>query len=277
MGRLRETESSLVMSRRLLGRFKRGLKRSLRYGAGRRPLKPDPIYDDDTFFVSYPRSGSSWVRWLIAAVQNPEIDFRVQNINEVVPDMYTMRPRLASYPRPRMIKSHEAYNQFYPKVVYLYRDGRDVAVSYYNFYQTIHGYEGTFEQFLYLYIKGKVSFERWDDHVRSWAFRDHKIPFLAVCYEDLYENKLHVLTAVIRFLGLELSEEAVATAIRKCTFERHLENVKYHSPHYQKGYRGGVKGAPGKWREVFSEGVLAMFWDEMGPTMEQLGFNLEPK
>lgn len=250
------------------------IRRKLAYQSKGRSAGPSPVYADDIFFVSYPRSGSAWFRRLIATALNPQIVWGFQNIDEMVPDMYVVGSRLASYPRPRIIKSHEAFQPSYPKVVYLYRDGRDVAVSYYNFYQTTKGFAGTFEQFLRLFIKGHVEFGRWDEHVESWIYRDNKGYLLALSYEELYENTQQTLNSAIKFLGFEVTQGAVNTAIRRCTFKRHVEDIKRYSSHYRSGYTGGVKGAPGKWREVFSEDQLAMFWDATGKTMKDLGYDL---
>jgi hypothetical protein len=236
--------------------------------------KPCPIYPDDVFFVSYPRSGSSWLRPLVAAALDPDCSGDVRrNFNAVIPDMYGAGPRLAEYSRPRMIKSHEPYQALYPKVVYLYRDGRDVAVSYYNFYRTVNGYPGTFDDFLNLFVRGQVNFGRWDVHVGSWLFRDCSVPLLAIAYEDLHRKPAATVGSVLEFLGRSISDEAIQQAIAECTFTRRREHVKHSSPHYSTGYRGGVAGKAGGWRETLSTEQAAMLWARMGSTLKRLGYD----
>ena len=279
MGRFQKNDNLLRRLRFRLHRIRQTplikVQRKVADQSKGKPAKPYPVYADDIFFVSYPRSGSAWFRRLIATVLDPKTVWGIQNIDEIVPDMYVVGSRLASYPRPRIIKSHEAFQASYPKVVYLYRDGRDVAVSYYTFYQTIKGFAGTFEQFLRLFIKGHVEFGRWDEHIVSWIFGDNKGCLLALSYEDLYGNTQQTLNSTIRYLGFEVTQEAVNTAIRRCTFKRHVEDIKRYSPHYQQGFTGGVKGAPGKWRDVFSGELLDIFWEAMGRAMEAVGYNLD--
>jgi hypothetical protein len=280
MGRFQKNDNLLRRLRFRLHRIRQTplikVQRKVADQSKGKPAKPYPVYADDIFFVSYPRSGSAWFRRLIATVLDPKTVWGLQNINKVMPDMYVVGSQLANYPRPRIIKSHEAFQPSYPKVVYLYRDGRDVAVSYYNVYHTTKGFKGTFDQFLRLFIEGHVDFGKWDEHIVSWIFGDNKDCLLTLSYEDLYENTQHTLNSAMRFLGFEVTQEAINTAIRRCTFKRHVEDLKRHSLLYQQGFKGGVKGAPGKWCEVFTEDQLARFWDAMGATMEQLGYNLNP-
>ena len=66
------------MYRRLIG----GVKRA--FGL-HKPGRDLPVFPDDTFVVSYPKSGNTWTRFLIANLVYPEKlpDFR--NINYLLP------------------------------------------------------------------------------------------------------------------------------------------------------------------------------------------------
>ena len=44
------------------------------------------VYADDTFIVSYPRSGNTWTRFLIANLLHPEVEVGFANIDSFVPD-----------------------------------------------------------------------------------------------------------------------------------------------------------------------------------------------
>ena len=73
----------------------------------------------------------------------------------------------------RLIKSHEPYSgpqkRVYRKAIYLIRDGRDVAVSYYYTLIRRGLYEGDFGPFLRLFLAGGVDgYGPWHEHVESW-------------------------------------------------------------------------------------------------------------
>lgn len=233
---------------------------------------PDVIHPDDTFLVSYPRSGMAWLRRLIACMQHPGLNPGVGNIGDYVPDVYQERDVLDSQPRPRIMKSHEIYDARYPRVIYLLRDGRDVGVSYYNYYQTIKGYKGDFRGFLVRFLNGNVSFGSWQDHVRSWLLREHGIPLIYVRYEHLHSVPFKTLYDVADFLRFDVDDHRIATALKKCTFKKHRQDVKRNSPNFEQGYRGGVKGAPGAWKETFTEALLSLFWAEAGEVAAEVGY-----
>jgi hypothetical protein len=88
------------------------------------------VYPDDVFVVSYPRSGNTWTRFLIANLIYQDDPVTFANVEQRIPDIYTSSKRhLKKLPRPRMIKTHEYFDPRYKKVVYIVRDPRDVALS----------------------------------------------------------------------------------------------------------------------------------------------------
>jgi Sulfotransferase domain len=92
------------------------------------------VYPDDTFIVSYTRSGNLWTRFLVANLVHPNTEIRLSNIEQLVPDTTVCSNRaLKRTPRPRFIKSHNDFDHRYKKVLYIVRDPRDVMLSYYHF------------------------------------------------------------------------------------------------------------------------------------------------
>lgn len=230
-------------------------------------------FNDNIYLDSYPRSGNTWMRYLIANILRPDNVWHINNLNDIVPDIYQVG--IDSYLEPRIIKTHEPYTDGYPKVIYMYRDGRDVAVSYYNLSKTAFGYTGTFEEFLTAMLKGEnvVVYGSWQDHVTGWLKSDKKEDLFSVKYEVLCADTLGVLTQLCSFIGVEATEYTISNAIEKSVFNVLKEDVKKYSPHYAKGFRGGVKGGAGKWREVFTEEMNELFWSYAGDQMTRLGYS----
>lgn len=63
--------------------------------------------------------------------------------------------------RPRFIKSHlpicflpENLWKTAHKIIYVARDPKDAAVSYYHHYYNLHTYQGTIDEFCELYLDG---------------------------------------------------------------------------------------------------------------------------
>ena len=104
-----------------------GLKFFLELAA---PGRRVTVFPDDTFLVSYPKSGNTWVRFLLANLIHPNEKVSFSNINRLLPAPGVLSKRfLRTLPRPRILKSHEPFDARFKKVIYLVRDPRDVAVS----------------------------------------------------------------------------------------------------------------------------------------------------
>ena len=75
------------------------------------------VLPTDVFLVSYPRSGNTWLRFLLANALRPE-QATFTTVGEVVPDIYDETDReLLRRPSPRILKSHEPFDPRYPRVV----------------------------------------------------------------------------------------------------------------------------------------------------------------
>lgn len=233
-----------------------------------------PVFRDDVYLVSYPRSGNTWVRQMIALVRHPGLDLTKEPVNDYVPDAYEDPSALNRAPRPRFIKSHEPYTPVYPKVIYLYRDGRDSLVSWYHMETSLHDYRGTIEQFVQSCLAGSYgAFGSWQDHVRSWILVPRRTPTLKVRYEDLCEDPRRGLQAIAAFLRLRCSPARIEAAVRGSSRQVRQAFLRDRRPDlWNKGFRGGVTGGPGKWREVFSDDLLELYWRYAGEVMGSLGY-----
>ena len=150
------------------------------------------IYDDDVFISSYPKSGNTWTRFLVANLIHPQKPVTFLNIEQIVPEP-DLRSRnfLKKCPRPRVMKSHHPFDPRYKRVVHIVRDPRDVALSQYHF-QIKRGMLKTgtpVEEFAQRFVTGETSdYGSWGQNVGSWLIARYNTPgFLLLRYEDLLE------------------------------------------------------------------------------------------
>jgi hypothetical protein len=235
------------------------------------------IYPDDVFLVSYPRSGNTWARQMIAILKNPGLDLTKEQIHDYVPDPYYKPAAMGFVARPRVIKSHEPYTPDYPRVIYIYRDGRDCMVSWYDMETKVVGYKGTFDEFVISCLSSSYGkYGSWQDHVCSWILTPRDTSILKVQYEALCKNPHQIVQDIVKFLGLSVENERIQEAIRDSRREVHQLFLQNNRPDiWSTGFRGGVRGGPGRWREVFSDRLLELYWHYAGDVMEELGYQRE--
>src|SRR5438552_4265250 len=175
----------------------------------KRPLPAIRIRPDDVFIVSYPRSGNTWVRFLIANLLAPDEKITFRNIENYVPSIYKSADTLDTREGRRYIKSHNPCYELYPKLIYVYRDGRDALVSYYYYATGKKVFAGTFEQFVFSPFVEQ--FTSWREHVTGaldFAAR-HPDRILMLRYEEMLHDPLPALTSIPTFLDLNRDARAL--------------------------------------------------------------------
>lgn len=239
------------------------------------------VLDHDVFIVSYPRSGNTWIRFLLAnLVLRKNIDFI--NKEQILPDIYKNSNRtLLKIPSPRFLKSHEYFDSRYPKVIYIYRDGRDVAVSYYRWFQKFRFYKGTFDEFLEGFLKGTLDgYGDWAEHINGWMNNCGKIRkgALFLEYQDMRKDTHRELKKVLEFLEVERTNEAIDKAVEGASFqqmasvEKEQENEADELKQSRKDIKFVRKGSSGGWKKMLSREQRELFKEYFGKTLIKLGY-----
>jgi hypothetical protein len=222
------------------------------------------IFPDDVFLVSYPRSGNTWLRFLIGNLCDPAVPVTFANLESRIPDVYRHPDAaLVRLARPRLLKSHEYLMPLYPKVVYLVRDPRDVAVSNYHYLRKVGSVldSCSLDTFIPSFIRGEFNtFGTWGDHTGGWiGARLHSPRFLLLRYEDLHTDPHAALHALAAFLTLEVSDASISHALEHSSFQtmQTLEKTQSEEWSSTRGTRSDIPfvrtARIGAWREVLSD------------------------
>lgn len=221
---------------------------------------------NDIFLVSYPKSGNTWLRFLIGNyLSGNQCNFT--NSHLIIPDIHYNSKDISKIEEPRIIKSHYPFCSQYRQVIYLVRDGRDVAVSYYYHYlKYSNNTQLSFEEYLEKFNAGEVNFGLWSDHVNSWMDQFDCIDrYLLLKYEEIQNNPLESLKKIIQFVGLAVDEEKIMNAVEASQFEKMQSLEKEAINQIDLLSKSDTKinfvrsGKTSQWKDLFTEKMINDF------------------
>lgn len=250
-------------------------------GEGAR-FSPDPF---ETMVVSYPRSGNTWVRFILTGylVDGPPT---LDEVERIVPDIYQTRERELSGRAARIYKSHEQFRPDYMKVLYLMRHPVEVCLSYYRYFLKTRKIEASddFSDFSQAFVRGQLNdgFGSWEAHVKGWARarEDTEAQIHLVRYEDLMQDGAAAIWTSLRDLGIARDYERLDRAVQASTLERmkRLE-MKGHQPRGLANSRRDIPFFGSRFpigeRNAYQEQALSDIRNAWGEYVEELGYRLE--
>jgi hypothetical protein len=262
------------------------LKNALGLDTAGRTLAVRP---DDTFVVSYPRSGNTWTRFLLANLLHPQEPVTFLNIGRLVPDAEVQSSRyMRDLPSPRLIKAHTYFDPRYRRVIYIVRDPRDVAPSEYDllrkYRRIVDGYP--LERFIGDFVDGtgpltSAGWGTWGENVASWAVaRGARSGFLLLRYEDLKSDPEKELKRIAEFLRVDASPELLQTTLDRSSADRMREMEKTQDKNWgstkNKNKRSDIPfvrtASVGGWRTNLGTDSVAKIESAWGHIMAQLGY-----
>lgn len=242
------------------------------------------IQDQDVILASYPRSGTTWMRFLLGeALSGQPSEFKA--IRRIVPYVGQHRRAMPILPHGgTMMYSHDVFSKDATRrAIYVVRDVRDVALSEFRWQQRIGVFEGELEAFIADFISGRGSpFGSWGDHVDSWVQPDRLAEgnLHLVKFEDLKRDAEEVLTSVLAFLEVSLSAQETAQVVNHNSVEmmRQKEDRAPEGSFKKRVVERNVRfintGSVGRWQESLRPAQEQLLEEAFGRQLQQLGYAL---
>ncbi len=243
------------------------------------------VFPDDAFLVSYPKSGNTWARFLIANLLRPHEEVGFSNIHKIIPGIDVVRHRdMLRVPRPRIIKSHQYFDPRYRRVVYIVRDPRDVALSEYHSQRKSKriGDDYPIEEFVRRFLAGEsCDYGSWGEHATSWLSTRYGQPgFLLLRYEDMLQDTARELSRMASFLGLHPTSELIQQAVSRSGADkmRKLEKSQARLFNATKDTRQDIlfvrSAKAGGWHSDLPETSILQIEQAWGHVIRWLGYEL---
>jgi estrone sulfotransferase len=179
----------------------------------------------DVFLVSYPRSGNTWARAIIANILYPNESLdALKDLDLYVPDIYRGTPPNVDPTKTRVIKTHRPYplrherqnGSLYSKIIYLIRHPYNVARSLYH-YTSFRNEDLDWNPVLSAMITGNNRWGSWMGNVLSWKALEHEREMLFVRYEDLQANPVEQIQLLAQFLNFPIDPNRATTISQNCS------------------------------------------------------------
>ncbi|XP_047988246.1 luciferin sulfotransferase-like isoform X2 [Leguminivora glycinivorella] len=254
------------------------------------------VRPDDVWVTSFPRSGTTWTQELVWLLMN-NFDYDTASntslwvrycflemkhvsledysqslelepkLREEVKETFRSYEEIVKEPSPRFIKTHMPFSLLpanlldTTKVVYVARDPRDVAVSFYHHNKLLIGYTGDFKTYWNLFVSNLVLFTPFFPHLKeAWALRNHS-NMLFIFYEDLIKNLPLSIKRIADFLGKDASDEQITKLCEHLDINNFRKNESVNPSFLVKinpDAEGFVRrGGAGGWRQYFDEEMAA--------------------
>ncbi|SMD36708.1 aryl sulfotransferase [Reichenbachiella faecimaris] len=177
--------------------------------------------DEDIYVVTHPKSGTTLTQMILYQLTTEGgLDFdHIYDVSPWIRNASFRRQDPIDLPSPRIIKSHDNYEEFDKKTkgrfIFVYRDGMDVSVSLYHQNKNYNNKDLKFDKFVDSFIKSKS----WFKYSKSWLKNKNKFPILYIRYEDLIEKKENEIQRIIEFCNIKSSEDQIQRALHLSSFE----------------------------------------------------------
>jgi hypothetical protein len=231
----------------------------------------------DMFFGAYPKSGTTYARFVLFEMfSGLSSGFKTTNqLMGGIGEHLTAQRLLPG--GGRLISTHEYYRKEYSRAIYLVRDARDVVLSEFAFLKALDFVPDDLDSFVKHFLFTKVSgYGPWHKNLASWL--DSPIAnngnLLLVRFEDLRQDPVPCFRRMAEFLGVEISEERVRSAVENNSIQRMREKENKEPVKVSVRGRFVRDGAVRGWTSKLTPAQIQLIEEQTGSMLLRLGYPL---
>lgn len=240
--------------------------------------------DNQYFLASFPKSGNTWVRFILSYLTDSSKEIPIKRLGEFIPDFHVLNQlKLIEDSKNnfrefdfQFIKTHESFSKFYKNknIILVVRDGRDVITSYYHYINSRTKKQTSIENIIR--NENIHRFGSWTEHFNSW--KDHITNSSALLkYEDLLEDPFKHISKLLKYIDWEKKDHEIINSIEKSSFKSLQKNEEKNGITFSNKINDNSvpffrSGKSGNWKNHFSDKDHDIFWKLHGETMRTLNY-----
>uniref|UniRef100_A0A1A9WQI9 Sulfotransferase domain-containing protein n=1 Tax=Glossina brevipalpis TaxID=37001 RepID=A0A1A9WQI9_9MUSC len=245
------------------------------------------VRPDDVYIVTSTKCGTTWAQemtWLILngfnfhlardtdiMIRSPFLEFNgvVTNLpnDTITAANKSQSPRLLKTHLPAMFLPRQIWKKK-AKIIYVFRNPKDAAVSYFHHWCAMVGYKDTKEDFVQSYINGDVNFNPFWPHVLDFWQMRHEPHVFFTSYERMKKDLASVIKDVCHFLDTHINNEQLGHLVNHLSFEEMQRNPSCnHTKEFE-----FLRNAAGQGLENFTflrRGIVGSHRDELSVNVIQ--------
>ncbi|XP_059607715.1 sulfotransferase 1 family member D1-like [Phlebotomus argentipes] len=202
------------------------------------------VRPDDVWVITYPKCGTTWSQEMVWMLCN-NLDYEGAKrklterfpyieigclLSRDIPDLDQIEI-LENMPSPRFIKSHLPAHllppQIWtvkPKIVYVARNAKDTAISWYHHYVNYQHYKHTFDDFMEVFLNDMADFSPYHSHIIDFWNMRHEKNILFLTFEDMKANHPAVIEKTAAFFGKTYTKQQIDRLADHLSFAKFSKN-----------------------------------------------------
>ncbi|KAJ7342300.1 hypothetical protein JRQ81_010045 [Phrynocephalus forsythii] len=225
-------------------------------------LETMEVRKDDMLVVAYPKCGTNWALQILNDMVAAH--YGVLPMEKTLPMLEFGQPekfqKIKEQPSPRVFATHLHYDNipksFFEnkvKILVIFRNPKDTAVSYYHFYNKnpLLPTTSSWDEFFQMFMRGEVGWRSYFEHALAWDKHMDEGNVRIMIYEELKENLYEGVKQIADFYEFPLSEEKIQSIAEKATFQ----TMSSEGPKRLGAFASVLfrKGEVGDWKTLFTE------------------------
>jgi len=239
---------------------------------------------NDAFIASYPRSGNTWLRFVLFDVLVTGQSSGFNEVNHIIAEVGLHERAAELLPGGgRLIKTHEPYCKEYRKAIYMVRDVRDVVLSEFAYQKALGWIPDDFDLFVQQFLRGEVNpFSPWHQHITGWMESGlaSSPNFLLIKFEEMRRDTEKAVNVVLDFLGVTVDPQAVRDAIANNSVKK-MQEKEQRDPQLSKSApkptgseesRFIRSGSIGGWRNRLTPAQIELIEKHTADVLIRMGY-----